>query len=278
MKCDGRCPVCGPCDRIPRDERCTFDAPQTKMWELREPIVGLQSRPLDDRELYTRAYACNNSSFCLSGTSTFEVPLLMQEILLQSFLSHASQFGFFLDADIFYNAVILPLGNPHRPPAALLCAAFLWGAELSPENLTWNLESDLFHQSQRHLAFETSVSSHLTPVVHTIQAHILLATYLLRTNNVLQADFRANGAATNLLRHGLHKIRTSRAASCSGSQICDVTLPMDSVEEGERIRCFWAVAFLQMTLGLDFNFDSLFSLLESFGAEIDTPWPLEIAD
>lgn len=52
----------------------------------------------------------------------------------------------------------------------------------------------------------------------------------------------------------------------------------DPVEEGERIRAFWAVTFLQTSLCLAFGSSRPFCVLETLGPEIDVPWPLEIAD
>jgi hypothetical protein len=59
------------------------------------------------------------------------------------------------------------------------------------------------------------------------------------------------------------------------------TPPASAVEEGERIRAFWAVACLQSHLNISLDPPSAsaaFCILESPGAEIDTPWPLEMED
>jgi hypothetical protein len=108
-----------------------------------------------------------------------------------------------------------------------------------------------------------------------IQAQVLLATYFFRNNCLLQAEVCANGAAILALECKLHEIRSSRV---SNSVLLDVVLPIDAIEEGERIRGFWAVAFLHTSLGLTFGSHRAFCLLDSPGADIDTPWPLEIAD
>ncbi|KAF8175987.1 hypothetical protein K438DRAFT_2022784 [Mycena galopus ATCC 62051] len=118
-------------------------------------------------------------------------------------------------------------------------------------------------------------------VEQTVQAQILLATYLLRNNSLHQAEFHCGGAATLAVRYQFHKIRTARPSlsNIPGLSPTSPPPPGDAVEEGERIRAFWAVIFLQTGLCLTFS-DTCRStcILGSFGSEIDCPWPLEIAD
>ncbi|KAK6966981.1 hypothetical protein R3P38DRAFT_2589961 [Favolaschia claudopus] len=57
----------------------------------------------------------------------------------------------------------------------------------------------------------------------------------------------------------------------------------DSVEEGERVQCFWAVVSLQTSINLASQPDSQSMglnscLLECLGREIDTPWPMQIVE
>jgi hypothetical protein len=130
--------------------------------------------------------------------------------------------------------------------------------------------------------FENSNPMHL---LHTIQAQVLLSTYMFRNNRkFLEAEFHANGAATLTLGYQLHKIRSTRPVppSLLGAPLLGEVHPAhptDAIEEGERIRAFWTVACLQSTLHIALDAASIkFSVLESSGDDIDTPWPLEISD
>ncbi|KAF7349001.1 hypothetical protein MVEN_01421200 [Mycena venus] len=228
--------------------------------------------------LPSRLEADSSSSSSKNPVGDFEEPpSQFIRMLLQYFLPHASQLGFFLDPDRFYDRALLPLqfGDPHRPSPGLLCVVYLWGIHFSkgtsPPGFS---EPDLLHRSRQYISLEISSPVHIE---QTIQAQILLGTYLFRNKSLLQAELHSSGAATAILGYRLHQIRSARASTnifgpLSGS------LPKDAVEEGERIRGFWAVTFLQTSLCLTFNENRPFCVLESLGPDIDTPWPLEIAD
>ncbi|KAJ7806371.1 hypothetical protein B0H13DRAFT_2387113 [Mycena leptocephala] len=207
-----------------------------------------------------------SSSSSSSEQSLFEFeepPSHIIQMLLRYFLPHALALGFFLDPDRFYDTTLLPLpfGDTRRPSPGLLCVVYLWGIHFSnsppPPNFS---EPDLLHRARKYLSSETSSSTHIQ---QTIQA---------------QAEMYASGAATLALGYRLHKIRSARASHLSIPGPMDITPPMDAVEEGERIRGFWAVTFLQTSLCLAFNSNRSFCILDSFAPEIDAPWPLEIGD
>ncbi|KAF8194738.1 hypothetical protein K438DRAFT_1510431, partial [Mycena galopus ATCC 62051] len=199
---------------------------------------------------------------------------------LQAFLPHAAQLGFFLDPDRFYDRALLPLpfGNPHRPSPGLLCVVYLWGIHFSqgtpPPDFS---EPDLLHRSRQFISAEVSSPVHIE---HTIQAQILLATYFLRTKSLLQAELQSSGAATLAMGYQLHKIRSARPMSMDSNLPTPLAAspPRDAIEEGERIRGFWAVTFMQTSLCLAFSDNRPFCILGTCGPDIDSPWPLEIAD
>lgn len=182
--------------------------------------------------------------------------------------------GFFLDPVRFYDTAILvlPFGDARRPSPALLCVVYLWGMHFSksppPPNFS---EADLLQRAQQSILLEISAPTYIQ---QTIQAQVLLATYFARNKSLIQAELHANGAATLALGYQLHKLRSTRAPNSN----VPGTPPRDAVEEGERIRAFWAVTFLQTSLCLSFNSNRPFCLLESVVTEIDSPWPLEISD
>ncbi|KAF7326798.1 hypothetical protein MSAN_02499300 [Mycena sanguinolenta] len=220
------------------------------------------------------------------GRSEEEPPVAMIHMLLQCFLPHATQFGFFLHPQRFYDSALQPfaIGDERRPSPALLYAAYLWGAHLSRSQPLLSSEGVFLKRAKRHIS--TEISSHTNParLLHTIQAQVLLSTYLLRNKRFLEAEFYANGAATVALGYQLHKIRSSRPVTAPqlGAPQLEVypTPPADVVEEGERIRAFWAVGCLQSQLNLALDAASAsFCIFESPGASgIDTPWPLDIED
>lgn len=202
---------------------------------------------------------------------------------LQCFLPHATQFGFFLDPRRFRDGALLPLpfGDESRPSPALLSVVYLWGAHLSHLPSLLSYEPIFLKHAQRYISTEVSHPKHL---LHTLQAQVLLSTYLLRSKRFLEAEFHANGAATISLGYQLHKIRSARPSTpplLGVPALAEVypLPPADAIEEGERIRAFWAVTCLQSNLNISNDAASAsFCILESSAAVIDTPWPLEIAD
>ncbi|KAK6983936.1 Zn(2)-C6 fungal-type domain-containing protein [Favolaschia claudopus] len=222
-----------------------------------------------------------------------EPPRSMIIALLQYFLPHATQFGFFLHPIRFKDSVLLPfhLGDERRPSPALIYAAYLWGAHLSQSPHILPSAPYFLKRAQRHITGEISLSNP-THLLHTIQAQVLLSTYFLRNNQFLEAEFHLNGAATLALGYQLHKIRSSRPTSpppllgvplLLGEEVYPAP-PADAIEEGERIRAFWTLVCLQIHLmfaagaASSSSAAAAFCLLESVGMGIDTPWPFEIEE
>ncbi|KAJ7891668.1 hypothetical protein B0H14DRAFT_1059779 [Mycena olivaceomarginata] len=338
IRCDGARPVCTPCTRVPKDDRCEYTDTMSRTQELERTVHRLQSRlnelesgagssnypahslsrglpgPSSDRSARSSPFSESSSDISptfsnfasgsrfspssegsfrtcqLNGTrrSQEEPPFAMVQMLLQYFLPHATQFGFFLHPQHFRDSVLLPfpIGDERRPSPALLYVAYLWGAHLSQTQALLTSEGVFLKRAQQHISTEISAHIHPTHLLHTIQAQVLLSTYLLRRKRFLEAEFYANGAATLALGYQLHKIRSARPASPSllgVPVLVEVypTPPASAIEEGERIRAFWAVACLQSHLNISLDPPSAsaaFCILESPGAEIDTPWPLEMED
>ncbi|KAJ6573161.1 hypothetical protein DFH09DRAFT_396460, partial [Mycena vulgaris] len=298
-------PVCGPCMRVPKDDECEFTDTMSRTQELEHTVLRLQSRldelqgvPGPSNYAGPSHFPARNSPFSGSSGSQSspssensfvgfqEPPFMMIQMLLQHFLPQAAQFGFFLHPSRFRDAALLPLpfGDERRPSPALLCVVYLWGVHLSQSQPLLSSEPIFLARAQQHVSTEISANTHPGHFLHTIQAQVLLATYLFRNKHFLEAEFYANGAATLALGYQLHKIRSSRPGTpplLGVPVLLEVypAPPADAVEEGERIRGFWAVASLQSNLHIALNSASgAFCILASPGAEIDTPWPLEIAD
>ncbi|KAJ7747824.1 Zn(2)-Cys(6) binuclear cluster domain-containing protein [Mycena metata] len=314
IKCDGIRPVCGQCKRVPKDDPCEFTDEMSRTMELENAVFRLQSR-INDLEGMAGpstypGHPPSGSDFSwssqLSGTSSpfsgssagsprpgwensflgvEEPPLPMIQMLLDYFLPHATQFGFFLDLATFRESALLPLhfGNTLRPSPALLSVAYLWGVHLSLSQPLISSEPVFLRRAQQHVSTEITEATNSTQFLHTIQAQVLLSIYMFRNKRFLESEFHANGAATLALGYQLHKIRSARPSS---PRLLAVPVmlemypnrPQSAVEEGERIRGFWAVACLQSSLNVALNSAANFSILEASSVDIDTPWPLEIAD
>ncbi|KAJ7894842.1 hypothetical protein B0H14DRAFT_3640544 [Mycena olivaceomarginata] len=168
---------------------------------------------------------------------------------------------------LFRESTLLPLdwADPLRPSPALLSVVYLWGVHLSPSEPLLSSEPVFLKRAQQNISVEIAENSNPLHLLHTIQA---------------QAEFHTNGAATLALGYQLHKIRSARPRPGTPPLLVEVCPPpADAIEEGERIRAFWTVACLQSSLNIALSTASTsFSILESAGADIDTPWPLEIAD
>ncbi|KAJ7064014.1 hypothetical protein C8F01DRAFT_1275106 [Mycena amicta] len=313
IKCDGKRPMCGPCIRVAKDDPCEYPDTSSRTQELQDTVYRLQSR-IDELEggagpshysipsnyttfsahssargsPFSERSAGSHRSFPSEDAPDFdEPPYPMIQLLIQSFLPHATQFGFFLDLQRFHDTALLPLplGDALRPSPALLCVVYLWGVHLSKVQPLLASEPIFLRRAQHHIATALSSAPPVdNNIIHTIQAQVLLATYLFRIKRLLEAEVHANGAATLALRHGLHRIRSSRPRSPSPTSFSlDLPPPTDAISEGERIRCFWAIAALQSHLCVALNGTSssaaaAFCVFEGPAADIDTPWPLEIAD
>ncbi|KAJ7318559.1 hypothetical protein DFH08DRAFT_1086561 [Mycena albidolilacea] len=212
------------------------------------------------------------------SSDSVEPPFATTHMLLESFLPHATQFGFFLHPHRFRDAVL------GRPSVALLDVVALWGAHLSKCHSLLSFEALFLDRARQHIAADVSADKHSPHYLHTIQALVLLSTYLLRTKQFIEAEFYANGAATLVLGHQLHKNRPSpdSATVIPVPDLEDVyhAPSTNALEEGEGVRAFWAVVCLQTHLkfSLDMPRAAAFCILESASGEISAPWPYEIED
>ncbi|KAF8170520.1 hypothetical protein K438DRAFT_2060443, partial [Mycena galopus ATCC 62051] len=306
-------PVCGPCTRVPKDEMCEYTDRPSRTRQLQaminclkaqvkelensgdfRPSVAL-SRPDSTGPTASGSFPIWDTRYSSSpgsesaGGSSFVSSLdsdhsfLGVQFRLDAFLPHASQFGFFMHPGRFRASALLqlPLGHPARPSPAVLCAAYLWGIHLSRSEPLVSYEAVFIRRAQQHISTELSPSTHSIHRIHTIQAHVLLATYFLRNKQFLEAEFHTNASATLALSYHLHKIRSSRPSSLpliGGSAFTEVypDPPRNDVEEGERIRGFWAVVYNQNNLIMTLRTENNLGILDLPNLTIDTPFPLNI--
>ncbi|KAJ6476886.1 hypothetical protein C8R45DRAFT_1008150 [Mycena sanguinolenta] len=307
IKCNGVRPVCGSCTRVPKEDECEYTDTMSRTQRLEHTVSRLQMRlkELQNGRVsskragsprllgsasapVTRRPSHSGSSSGSDTSSTFpnfkphrptssslgehtesvdsgEPARATNQMLLDCFLPHAAQFGFFLDPERFRAAAL----KQPRPSTAVFCAVSLCGAHISQTQFLLSLEPIFLRRARQYIATEISVDMDLTNHLHTIQALVLLSTYLMRIKRLLEAEFYANGAVTLALGHQLHKITREVSSTTSGS----------TREEGERVRAFWAVACLQTQLNFSLNTARCASSILDFAMDdIDTPWPFKPDD
>ncbi|KAJ3500531.1 hypothetical protein NMY22_g19232 [Coprinellus aureogranulatus] len=208
-------------------------------------------------------------------------PLLLQN-LLDKFLPHAAEFGFFLHIPTFRaNAVLsLPFGHPQRPSPALLSVVYLWGVHLGQSEALLLEENAFLIRAVQHTATDL-LGSHPSRVLHTLQAQVLLAYYFFRTGRFLEAKCQTGAAISLALGAGFHKLRSTNIWPPTILGLAHDTplyldAPQSNLEEGERINAFWAVFVLHkiITVALEPP-ANVCGALEAPGILIDTPWPME---
>ncbi|KAJ6473310.1 hypothetical protein DFH09DRAFT_470315 [Mycena vulgaris] len=202
------------------------------------------------------------------------------DVLLQTFLPHASEFGFFLDVKRFGQSAMQCVSPDRaRPAPALLNAVYMWGAHLSG-----NLYEEKFKRRALQHAATDLQPSHSQSFLHTIQAEVLLSHYFFRKGNFLEARTHTATAVALALGGGLHQIRSAYHPDAPVIEISEMNehgiqlrAPDDAIEEGERINGFWAVFMLQQNLSVALEPAArVFGVFEAGGMQIDTPWPLDM--
>ncbi|OBZ66214.1 Chromatin structure-remodeling complex protein RSC30 [Grifola frondosa] len=160
---------------------------------------------------------------------------------------------------------------------ALLNAVYLWGIHLSGNN-------SLIHHEPAYLARVTTTLSstlgHEPPysMINTIQAEVLLAMYFFSISRFLEGRYHCSAAVALALSCGLNKIRSLTEPSSRNFahlQQANLPPPHDSIEEGERVRAFWVVFLLDKSWTVALGSPS--HMNGDIGAQIDTPWPLEMS-
>lgn len=222
-----------------------------------------------------------------STSSTEEPPQALIPFLIETFLPHATEFGFFLDILSFHRSAILrqPFGHPERPTPALLTTVYLWGAHLSrPQPPPQVDEHALLIRALHHVVTDT-LGEHPKRILHTIQAEVLLAAYYFRTTRFLEAKARLGSAVSLVLTTQMHRLRSSHYPLFSPLGISNNMVPVfqhnpqTSIDEGEHINGFWAVFSLHKMISFALDpAGGICGALEAPGLQIDTPWPFDSHD
>ncbi|KAL1658225.1 hypothetical protein GGF50DRAFT_67677 [Schizophyllum commune] len=220
--------------------------------------------------------------------SPFEEPdVSVIRVLLDNFLPHASEFGFFLSTSRFYNAALVPApaGHVTRPLPALLFAVYLFGVHLSRTDSSQAQSSTFLNQALQTLSVALT-SSHPQRVLHTIQTHVLLSYFFYRSGLNIEAKYHAAATCSLVISSGLHKVRSPSAYPGAIGESPIQTSPIllhkpvaDAVEEGERINALWSTFALSRLLAVALDpSDAICGAFDVSGAQIDTPWPLTMKE
>ncbi|KAF8913294.1 hypothetical protein CPB85DRAFT_1252432 [Mucidula mucida] len=290
MRCDGARPICGPCSRAHRVDDCQYsDSGRSYMEMLEETIAKVEARIHElenpDSEsppvLLHHPYPISESQLASGGNdgqwwSASEPPMQMRAMLIDSFLAHASEFGFFLHAPRFRQSALgqHSIGDPSRPLPALLSTAYLFGAALSGNAAVAAHHGTLLSRALAQVA--TSLSgNHPQKVMHTVQAEFLLAYFLFSSGRFLEGKYHVSVAISLSVGAGLHKIRSSDGRSSAHG----LAPPHDPIEEGERIDACWTGLIIDQCWAVALAAPSNLTVPTIVpGTQTDTPWPLEVED
>ncbi|KAL1745531.1 hypothetical protein HDZ31DRAFT_36200 [Schizophyllum fasciatum] len=221
--------------------------------------------------------------------SPFEEPdVSVIRVLLDNFLPHASEFGFFLSTSRFHQSALIPAspGHASRPLPALLFAVYLFGVHLSTRTDAMQAQSTTFLNQTLQTLSVALTSGHPQRVLHTIQTHVLLAYFFYRSGLNIEAKYHAAAACSLVISSGLHKVRSPNVYAGILGESPVRTSPIllhkpvaDAVEEGERISALWATFALSRLLAVALDPpEAICGVFDVPGVQIDTPWPLTMQE
>lgn len=195
---------------------------------------------------------------------------------IQSFIDHASSFGFFLHFDRFLvslRASIPP--TDHSPvPAALVHVVYLLGVVFSNDPVLKQQESQILTRALQ------SLTPALDParIIYALQAEVLLSNYLFHKGRVFEGGYHSAAAVSIAVACRLHKLRSAVWPAVTANAELSLPAPRDDVEEGERTMAFWNVFVLDRCWAMCLQSSSVLIQEASANMQIDTPWPLKMAN
>ncbi|CAL1711048.1 unnamed protein product [Somion occarium] len=319
MRCDGNQPACGQCVSKRREEDCEYTtAPgltRTQMLEeniallearirelenpderpsvkLRDPHApSIQLGQLDSIALPSGA-GKRDSAFMAAQTGglgnipPFSNPITTQDKsrLIDAFVLHASQVGFFLHAPRLLMAAYGPVARGSLLEA-LLNAIYVWGSHFSVDPTLRGREAELLALAVHGVSgslFVSATAQRGQDILYGIQAEVLLANYYFSNGRFLEGRYHTSAAISLAISCRLNLIRSNQVISMEGgsamimvsTQTAALVDPLDGIEEGERINAFWAVYVLDKTWAVALKSPSAISEDGLWGIQIDTPWPL----
>ncbi|CAK5270679.1 unnamed protein product [Mycena citricolor] len=214
-----------------------------------------------------------------SSSLLFEDPPAdVSERLVDSFLTHFVQVGFFLDRAAFRHSALLNVspGHPQRPSPALLSTVYLWGARLSR---ICGGETHAAHHEDRFLRCALQnmhhdlAGQHPRRVIYAIQAEVLLSLYYLTLGRAMEGTYHSSAAVSLAMSAGLHRIQSSSENNnATPNPGLRATPPLP---EPERINAFWTAVIVNNYWVVAHGSPSAISYTDT---RVDTPWPLDLAE
>ncbi|KAF7294545.1 Zn(2)-C6 fungal-type domain-containing protein [Mycena indigotica] len=246
------------------------------------PPFGLPGNALSPLGIFDARVVVTPESSVSSGLDFQDVQLW--DTLIQNFLPHGPQFGFFLDPQRLISRSASPTSATsflQRTSPALLHTLCAFGAHLSAPRDRVTEDRFVF----RALQATASTTDFATPqiLLHTIQAEVLLAYYLWRTGSLLRARVHVNNAASLVIGAGLHRNRSTVltiSESHNSIEHHHISSANDTLDVGERTRAVWAVITLQKLFAISLDGEEApqetCGLFEHVAVEL--PWPREVEE
>ncbi|KAF7334960.1 Fungal-trans domain-containing protein [Mycena venus] len=277
IKCDAERPKCGQCARSMGFQDCEYaddggltgtqilqeqiSLLEARIEELEKPkelrsMLILQNPYAGERRATSPSSALPRGLICTSAVSSTLLsprePIchpnsanvrVELEPLVQTFLYHSSQFGFFLNMHNFQEAAMGRSGL--RPTAVLLDIVNLWAIHLAPNESTARTYEASYLSKALHTSIDALSGTHNhTTILHSIQAEVLLSIYFLRNTRFLEGKYHLSAAVSLVISSGLHRTRSADLGAAGGPlgpAFRRLPPPRDVMEEYERINAFWTV-------------------------------------
>ncbi|ESK84672.1 Zn(2)-Cys(6)binuclear cluster domain-containing protein [Moniliophthora roreri MCA 2997] len=274
-KCDGKRPVCGPCQAAqPNQCGYTDEAPWTTH-TLEEKISVMESR-LGDLQKSSESssitlhhpYASDKAALNLPPPLDIrKLPTELRRSLINALLTRASNFNFFLETSRFAGPDSYPPSPALRSTTYLMGAYFNLDAKVSAQQP--NLLTQALYDATQGLSVD-----HPHRTLHLIQAEVILGQYFLLNGRLTEARYHTCTAISLVLGASFHKIRAKELLLTPG--LDNLPPPVDSLEEVERVNALWTVLIINhcWTAAHDAASNIAYERSES---RVDAPWPLDIS-
>ncbi|KAI9060917.1 hypothetical protein FKP32DRAFT_994942 [Trametes sanguinea] len=278
MRCDGQRPACNQCQKADRADDCEYmDGPgltqnqmlENEVIELERRIhsISSNSAPLILHDPYAIWNAAQRSAQNNSDP---------MRALVQQFVQHATEFGFFLHIHRFLDKVFASGAAPSNSLRILLNVMYLVGAKLSNNPQVQAQEQAYLTRALQHLP--AALPEDPRGAIYVMQAEVILANYFFSSNRQLEGVYHMNAAVSIAMASKLHMVRSARRSrSTADAASYRLPPPVDTLEEGERINGFWTVFILDRCWAVGTGSAPAFTDDEANGTQIDTPWPMDLA-
>ncbi|KAJ7239757.1 hypothetical protein B0H12DRAFT_76137 [Mycena haematopus] len=258
-KCDGRKPVCSPCERADRTDECEYADSHglSRADYLEEDIRRIEHRIHElehPEEVGTSVYlhpsrqrmpnlsqvlesSRPSALGSISATDTWwnspEPSINMVQNLVDIFIPYASDWGFFLNESRFRRDALIahPIGHHSRPSPALLTTVYLIAITLSDFPALKAHEATFLSRALSSLPASLS-GIHPRKAIHALQAEILLSNYFYASGRFLEGRYHTAAAVS--LAVGTVSLRPTTTLRPDA----------DIVEEVERMDACWTTIIL----------------------------------